>query len=192
MIDARIFRKINKIEINIIANSVRKISTKLLPVLDTLNRFLYILINKSPSEKIFPKIYLITNEQQKVIKESNITNKIYSAGLYFGFIKKGDFYFSIEASEHLYKSGIFTDFKLLIIDNGGEKSILYGNNILKKMVIKHPINLKKKDFLIVLNEVHEIIGLGLSHVSSELILSLKPNDIFAINVSDKGQYLRAQ
>jgi len=192
MNDTRIFRNINKIEINIIANSARKISTKLLPVLDTLNRFLYILINKSPTEKIFPKIYLITNEQQEVIEEGNITNKIYSAGLYFGFIKKGDFYFSIEASEHLYKSGIFTDFKRLSINDSGEKSILYGNNILKKMVITPPINLKKKDFLLVQNEFHEIIGLGYSQARSELILSLKPNDIFAINISDKGQYLRKE
>ncbi len=104
MNDTRIFRNINKIEINIIANSARKISTKLLPVLDILNRFLYILINKSPTEKIFPKIFLITNEQQKVIEEGNITNKIYSAGLYFGFIKKGDFYFSIEGICSLFDS----------------------------------------------------------------------------------------
>jgi len=159
-------------------------------IFDSLNELLYILINNSTTKKDYPSIYLITDKQQKLIDEFNVLNRIYAAGLYFGFLKKGDFYFSIEGVEYIYNNGIFTDFKLLQLTESGEKSFLYGNNILKMMVSKSPTNLKKKDFLLLLNEFEEIIGLGISRVNNETILNLKPKDIFAGNISDKGQYLR--
>lgn len=190
MNNERIFRNINNIESDLIATSFNIISAKLSPVLDKLKNFLYISINKSTTEVSYPSVYLITNEQKKVIDESNISDRIYTAGLYFGFIKKGVFYFSIEGVEHLLKSGIFTDFKRLWINESGEKSFLYGNNILKKMVIKSPPNLKEKDLLIILTKFDELIGLGLSRVDNEKIMHLKPNDIVSINLSDKGKYLR--
>ncbi len=190
MNNERIFRNINNIESDLIATSFNIISAKLSPVLDKLKNFLYISINKSTTEVSYPSVYLITKEQKRVIDESNISDRIYTAGLYFGFIKKGVFYFSIEGVEHLLKSGIFTDFKRLWINESGEKSFLYGNNILKKMVIKSPPNLKEKDLLIILTKFDELIGLGLSRVDNEKIMHLKPNDIVSINLSDKGKYLR--
>ena len=190
MNDTRIFRKINNIEIDLIATSFNIISAKLSPILDKLKCLLYISINKSTTEKSYPSIHLLTNEQRKTIDGSNIINRIYTAGLYFGFIKRGDFYFSIEGVEYLYKSGIYADFTQLNLNESGEKSFLYGNNILKKMVIKSPTNLKEKDFLIILNKFEEVIGLGLSRANNEKIAHLKPNNIIAINLNDKGQYLR--
>ena len=190
MNNERIFRNINNIEKDLIATSFNIISAKLSPVFDKIKSLLYISINISTSEKAYPSIYLITNEQQKIIDESNIIYGIYTAGLYFGLIKRGIFYFSIEGAEYLYKSGIYTDFKQLILNESGEKSFLYGNNILKKMVTKSPTNLKEKDFLIILNKFDEIIGLGLSRTNNEKMVHLKPKNIIAINLSDKGQYLR--
>ena len=190
MNDTRIFRKINTVETKIIANSINTISTGLSPILDNLKNLLYILINKSTTEKDYPSIYLITNEQQKIVDEKNIINQIYAAGLYFGFIKKGDFYFSLEGVEYIYKNGIFTNFKHLFLNASGEKSFLYGNNILKKMVRKSPNSLKEKDFLLILNKFDETIGIGISRVNNDTISNLKPNNVFAINISDKGQYLR--
>ncbi len=192
MNDATSFRQINNIELQIIITSFIKISAKFLDILDNLKSKLYTSIKSSTNTKNYLSIHLLTNEQQNLLNEINVRNKIYATGVFFGLIKKGEFLISIEGVEFLYISNHFTDFKKLILNVSGEKSILYGNNILKKMVIKHPTDLKKKDFLLVLNEFHEIIGLGLSQASSELSLSLKPNDIFALNVSDKGQYLRNQ
>lgn len=190
MKETRIFRRINAIETKIIVNSINTISTELLPILDNLKELLYILINKSTTEKDYPSIYLITDKHQKVMDESDILNRIYVAGLYFGFIKRGEFYFSIESMEYLYKNGIFTDFKLLHLNETGEKSFLYRNSILQRMVRKSPNNLEEKDFLLILNKFDEIVGLGISRVNNETISNLKPSDVFAINISDKGQYLR--
>jgi len=190
MNETRIFRRINAVETKIIANSINTISTELSLIFDSLNELLYILINNSTTKKDYPSIYLITDKQQKLIDESNLLNRIYAAGLYFGFLKKGDFYFSIEGVEYIYNNGIFTDFKQLQLTESGEKSFLYGNNILKKMVRKSPDNLKEKDFLLILNKIDEIVGLGISRANNNTISNLKPSDVFAINIKDKGQYLR--
>jgi len=190
MNETRIFRRINTIETKFIINSIKTISTELLPIFDSLKELLYILINKSTTKNDYPSIYLITDKLQKILNNINFLNRIYDAGLYFGFIKRGEFYFSIEGVEYLYKNGIFTNFKLLHLNGNGEKSFLYGNNILKKMVRKSPNNLKKEDFLLILNNFDEIIGLGISRVNNEILSNLKPSDVFAINIEDKGQYLR--
>jgi len=58
------------------------------------------------------------------------------------------------------------------------------------MVRKSPNTLKKEDFLLVLNDFDEIIGLGISRINNETLSNLKPSDVFAINIKDKGQYLR--
>ena len=190
MTNTRTFRKINITETSMITTTFNAVSLDLSPILEDIKNLLYILINNSTTQKDYPSIYLITDEQQKLINENNIINRIYAAGLYLGFLKKGIFYFSIEGVEYLYKNGIFTDFKQLHLTKGGEKAFLYGNNILKKMVRKSPTNLKEKDFLLVLNENDEIVGLGISRVNNETISKLKPNDVYAINISDKGLYLR--
>lgn len=190
MSETRIFRRINTIETKFIINSIKTISTELLPIFDSLKELLYILINNSTIEKDYPSIYLITDKLQKILNNVNFLNRIYDAGLYFGFIKRGEFYFSIEGVEYLYKNGIFTKFKLVNLNANGEKSFLYGNSILKKMVRKSPDTLEKEDFLLILNSFNEIIGLGISRVNNEILLNLKPSDVFAINIKDKGEYLR--
>ena len=190
MSETRIFRRINTIETKFIINSIKTISTELLPIFDSLKELLYILINNSTIEKDYPSIYLITDKLQKILNNVNFLNRIYDAGLYFGFIKRGEFYFSIEGVEYLYKNGIFTKFKLVNLNANGEKSFLYGNSILKKMVRKSPDTLEKEDFLLILNSFNEIIGLGISRVNNEILLNLKPSDVFAINIKDKGHYLR--
>ena len=62
--------------------------------------------------------------------------------------------------------------------------------ILKSMIVKTPNNLKENSFLLVFNNLDEIIGIALSHINAKNIQSLKPKDTIAINLSDKGFYLR--
>ncbi len=190
MNETRFFRNINTIELNIIFLSFHDISAKLSPILENLKKFLYISIDKATTEKKFPHIYLITKDLQKIIDESNIRSKIFTAGLYFGFIKKGNFYFSIEGVEYLYNQNIFSEFQRIQVNESGEKSILYGNNILKNMIVKAPENLKEKGFLLIFNNNNEIIAIAQSHINSRRMMNLKAKDIIAINLSDKGLYLR--
>ena len=121
-----------------------------------------------------------------------INNKIivHSVGIFFGFIKKSIFFLSLEGAEFLYENKIFSESQQLILNKKGEKSFLYGNNISKKMVDKIPKNLKNRDFLLVLNDVNEILGIGRSQCDHQIIQTLNSEDTIAINLSDKGYYLR--
>ncbi len=190
MDDPKNFRKINEIERNIIFTSLSDISSKLLPIMDNIGNFLYISLKKLTKQNHYPDIYLISNELFKAIEKVNETDKVVFGGLYFGFIKKGRLYLSLEGVEFLYNSGIFSEFRRLYVNENGEKSILYGNNILKNMMVKAPSNLKEKDFLLVFNELNEIIAIAQSQVEYNSIQKIKPQDIIAINLRDKGFYLR--
>ncbi|MFX1303746.1 MAG: NIP7 N-terminal domain-related protein [Promethearchaeota archaeon] len=183
------FRQINEIEKEIMITSLSKISSEFSQIIENYRTFLYISIERAVSKNKFPNIFLISKDQVRLLHSLN-NNKIISAGLYFGFIKKGNFYLSLEGAEFLYKQDIFSDFKRLYINEKGEKSILYGNNILKKMVIKPPSNLQKQDFLLVFNEIDEIIAIAQSKVENIKFKQLKSNEIIAVNLSDKGLYLR--
>jgi len=190
MIDSKNLRKINVIEKNIIFKSVSDISSNFLPIMESFRNFLYISLGELTEEKKYPNIYLISDELIKAVEGVNEKYDVVFVGLYFGFIKKGRFYLSLEGAEFLHKNNIISDFKKLYVNKKGEKSILYGNNILKNMIIKSPSNLKKDDFLVIFNELKEIIALGRSFIDNENIQNLKPNENIAINLTDKGLYLR--
>ncbi len=191
MVDPQNFRKINNIERDIIFTSISDISSKILPIIENLEKSLYISLEKIIKKKYYPKIYLISNDLFKAIESVNEGYNIISGGLYFGFIKKGKFYLSLECAEFLYKNDIFSEFKKLYINKDGEKSILYGNNILKNMIINSSSNLHKNDFLLIFNDLNEIIALGRSLFDNESIQNRKPKDIVVINLADKGRYLRS-
>jgi ribosome biogenesis protein Nip4 len=53
-----------------------------------------------------------------------------------------------------------------------------------------PQNLKNKDFLLVFNNLSEIIGISQSRCDSQIIQTLNSKDIIATNLNDKGIYLR--
>ena len=189
MSDIVSFRQINEIEKEIIITSLSNISSEFSQIIENFRALLYISIGRAVYKNQFPNIFLISKDQDKLLHSLN-NNKIISAGLYFGFIKKGNFFLSLESAEFLYKHDIFSDFKRFYVNEKGEKSILYGNNILKNMVIKPPSNLQKQDFLLVFNEIDEIIAIAQSKVENINLQQLKSNDIVAINLNDKGLYLR--
>ena len=190
MIESSIFRKINKIESEIISESLGKISIKFLKFLEESKKKLYISIIDSNRKAQYPKIYFVSDDLLGIIDLNEFKDKIYSISLFFGFIKKSIFYLSLEGAEFLYKQGIFTNFNFIYLNRKGEKSVLYGNHILKKMVAKTPTKLEQGDFILFLNDEDEILAIGQSKVDINTLQNAKPNDIIAFNLSDKGIYLR--
>jgi len=190
MRDLKTFRLVNKIEITMIYNSLIKISPNILSFFEKTDYRLSISLNDLEAKSKFPSIFLISEKQgillEKVLKDVIVR----SAGVYFGFIKKGNFFLSLEGLEFLYKSNLFSDLKRINVNDKGEKSILYGNNILRNMIIKIPTNTKQKDILVVLNKFDEVIAIAQSKHDHQNIQQLKPKDIIAINLNDKGYYLR--
>jgi len=190
MTESSNFREINDIESKIISKSLFNISPNILEFLKRSEKKLYISLRKSDLKTNYPFLYLISNTFQEDINLIENKSNIYSAGLYFGFIKKGDFYLSLEGAEFLYRQGTGSGIKRIYVNKKGEKSILYGNNILKNMVIKTSSNLQKGDLLLIFNELNEILAIAQSKYESKNLQQLKPKDIIAFNLSDKGIYLR--
>lgn len=190
MIESLNFRQINEIEKEIIIQSLSKISPNIIQFIIRSKNMLYISLKKANSKTNYPSIYLASNYFQEEIDLIEFNDKIYSVGLYFGFIKRGRFYISLEGAEFLYKKGILSDIGFIYVNKKGEKSILYGNDVLKDMVSKTPSNLQKGDLLIIFNDMNEILAIAQSKVERESLKQLKPKNVIAINLSDKGIYLR--
>jgi len=190
MIESSNFRQINEIEKEIIIQSLSKISPNIIQFIIKSKNLLYISLKKWDSKSIYPSVYLTSNYFQEEIDLIEFNDKIYSVGLYFGFIKRGRFYISLEGAEFLYKKGILSEIKFIYVNKKGEKSILYGNDILKDMVTKTPSNLQKGDLLIIFNDMNEILAIAYSKVENKILQQLKSNNVVASNLSDKGIYLR--
>ncbi len=190
MRDLKTFRLVNKIETTMIYDSLTKISPDLLPFFKKNNYRLYISLNKLEAESKFPLIFLISENQSIILEKVLKAVIVRSAGVYFGFIKKGIFFLSLEGVEFFHNHDKIPKSKQVIVNKEGEKSILYGNNILKKMVKTMPLELKKNDFLVVFNQNKEIIAIAKSMIDYKSYQNLDSNKIAALNLVDKGYYLR--
>lgn len=190
MIDTKKFREINETEKGIITDSVLKISTKILSVLKKIDYKIYIALVNKTSKNNYPSIFLIPNNLTKNLVKFQQDISVNFVGLYFGFIKKGEFYLSLEGAEFLLKSGCFSKNQELYVNRSGEKSILYGNRISKSMIDKIPTGLQKNAFLLVFNLTNELIAIAKSQVNYVTYENLNLKDPIAINLVDKGYYLR--
>ena len=187
MKDLNEFRVINKTEKQYIQKTL---SSKIIENLRNLGYLIYISINNLNSEKGFPSLYLISRKLTDLIDSVSSMNIISSAGLYFGFIKRGLFYLSIEGAEFIFNQNLFSKDKYLYVSKKGEKSVLYGNKIKKHMITKIPPNLEKQNLLLVFNDSNELISLARSQIFNRDYQDLKSNDVVAMNLIDKGYYLR--
>jgi len=190
MKDLKEFRMINEREQQFILNSISSFSSKILDNLKGLDYILWIHLGNSHSKNSFPEIYLIPISVANKIKNIKNVNSIKSAGLYFGFVKMGQFFLSLEGAEFLFNKRLYTENQILYVSSKGEKSILYGNSILKHMCLKIPLKIEKNSILIVLNESDEILSLAKSQITYEDYQNFTSKDKVAINLIDKGYYLR--
>lgn len=186
------FRIINEKEKKIIFTSLKNLSPNLLPILKKIEENLFLsLINIASKERVL-KIFLIFNDLKKILTKVNSFTIPCSAGIYFGFIKKGKFLISLEGAEYLYKQDNSIEFHQLILNQAGEKSILYGNHILKNMILPIISQFNVNDILLLFNSNKEFIAIAQARVNSEAIQNLPPKEIIALNIIDKGYYLRKE
>jgi len=190
MRDLNIFRLLNKIEKSIINNSLLKLSSEVLPYFKKKDYRFYIFINDEQAESKFPLIYLVSYENSNILEERLKNENINTAGIYFGFIKKGIFHLSLEGAEFLHYHQILPNSNKITISEKGEKSILYGNDILKSVITMIPPELKKNNLLAVFNQKNEIIAIARVTIDSSSFQNLKLNQKVAQNLVDKGYYLR--
>lgn len=190
MNDIITFRRINEFEWKMINSSLSTISKKIILYLKENKVDLFIRFNKINSMSIYPFIYLVPEELIDILSEIPKTLNILNSGLYFGMLRKGNFSLSLEGAEFLLAHECFTDENKLYVNDKGEKSILYGNHILRKYASKFSPILYKDQFLLILNEFHELIAIAKAKVNFQEIKQLKADDIMALCLIDKGYYMR--
>lgn len=190
MKDSKNIRPVNDLEKKIIINSLSQMSHKFISLLE--ENIYTLLIGLTPSKLKNKRlsVYLIKNYHKSLKDFMKYISEIYSIGLYFGFIKRGTFFLSLEGSEFLYKNDYIPDKNQIIVNTEGEKSILYGNNILKKMILNFSKKLKKNEIIFVLNELKELIAIAFTKIDAKIFHKLESDDLFAQNLIDKGYYLR--
>ena len=190
MKDEKTFRRINETEQGMIHASIGKISDIAISALAESNHELFISESASRERYFFPLIYLVPNNLSELLDCSK--SSLYSGGLYFGFIKKGRFLISLEGALFLHELECFSVEQQIHVNKEGEKSVLYGNKITKKMILKVHPNLIKNKFILIFNILSELIAIGQSQVEGSLIQNLNKNSVIALNLVDKGYYLRKQ
>ncbi len=184
------FRIINDTEKKIIINSLSRMSPDILTIFERNNYMLFIGLNEKVLTNNYPIIFLVPTYLKNTVDIIREKERIVSAGIYFGFLKKNQFRLSLEGAEFLLNLNLFPENHLAIVDNEGEKAILYGNHLIAKMIIKISNEVKKNDFLLVFNHSNELICIARSQVDFEEFKNLKANEIVAFNLIDKGYYLR--
>lgn len=178
----------SKSELAIISQSVSEISDNILSNISK-EKMMFVIDTNEGNRN--PNIFLISKYLTETLKIISKKDQIYSGGLYFGFFKGGKLLISLEGAEFLYKKGIFLKESILIVNDDAEKAILYGNKISKKMLLEFP-KISRKQLYIVLNSRNEVIALAKLLIDLTNLEKLKPTDIIAINLVDKGYYLRKE
>jgi len=181
-------RQANNFEKKIIIKSLSQISPKF--KLDEGQFDTYVFLNdKSKNKQLL--VYLTLQKFSDLNKLMNSTS-IHSLGLYFGFIRKSNFFLSLEGADYLYKSDYIPKKNQLIVNEEGEKAILYGNNVIKKMIALFSMELIINSIVVILNKSKELLALGITKVEGIRFNSSKLEDVIAINLVDKGYYLRKE
>ncbi|TXT65816.1 MAG: hypothetical protein BAJALOKI1v1_380024 [Promethearchaeota archaeon] len=194
MKNLNVFRKVNETEKKIIGSSLHAISSQLARFFDIHALHLYIKIIKSSQKFQYPKLFFLSNELIQFLKRFPKKKEISSCGTYIGFIKKGELKISLEGIEYFYINhpSFFSAHQFLIITAEGEKSFLYGNNIRLKMIQTRSSSSKRGDFMLVLNQAKELLGIAVMNKDycPDLMNQLNKEETMAITLQDKGYYLR--
>jgi len=183
------FRPINPYERNIIERAIRKFSSNLFGKL-TKDYCFYINFNFIWKKESYPSLYLLSSKQEQFIKQIRVLNHIYSAGLYIGFIKKGNLLLSLEFVEFIEESKYLKKVKSIVVNKSGERSVLYGNDITYRMISSISEDIEKEDEVLIYNLQHELLALGKFILENEESSLQKQQNKIIFNIIDKGYYLR--
>ena len=180
------FRNLENREFEIVQVALNQISLKLSLYLEARRSLLYF----APKYNYKSPIYLITNSLKNNLKHFESNLKINSAGTHLGFMENSNFFLSLEGAEFFLSENLIPDQRLVSVSKEGEKSILYGNPIEKKMILNIDTSLKRDSIVLILNQSSELISLG--HLEADLrnFDAMNERAIVAKNLIDKGYYLR--
>lgn len=185
-----IFRKANENEKKIVKNSLNNISNKIWEYILKEKYEIYIRISESKQNKTSFELFLIPQQIEPVTNKIKNLATIKFSGIPLGFIKNKRLYLSLEAAELFFNLHKIDSRNLLILNENGEKSVLYGNPIKKGMILEISSEIQVNNIIFLIDKNQEFLGLGLSKINYEDYRQFENEDEIALNLVDKGSYLR--
>ena len=131
-------------------------------------------------------VYLVPLDWIAEIEQGFGSFELYSLGLFFGEVIKGEFQLSISI---LHRLAPLTS-NHIIISGVGAEAFTYGKSILKESIREVSEGLKKGQQVVVLNEHQDCLGLATMSVDSNRVARMRPDDLVAKNLADIGLYYR--
>ncbi|MCP4761282.1 MAG: hypothetical protein GY870_05840 [archaeon] len=130
-------------------------------------------------------VFLVRHQDAKFLNNIKDKRAIEHSGIFFGYIKKGDFQLSLEGAEFLIlevNNRVDIKLKKITLNEAGAKSFLYGNSLKPFFFAKSPELLNKKDLIFVNNPNEVFIGIG--------FIFKRDENVELRNLVDYGYYLR--
>ena len=186
MMNPKNLRNLNMNEFKVIQAYLIQISPNISLYLEDRKTLLYIISTQDNKSLV----YLITNSLKENLHHLKSTLKVTSAGTYLGFMENNKFFISLEGAEFFLSEKLIPNQILLEVNKEGEKSILYGNPVEKKMISHIDPSLKKDSIVLILNQFSELISLGYLRVDLSTLDGMNEREIVIKNLIDKGYYLR--
>lgn len=185
-----IFRKANENEKKIVKDSLYHISNKIWKYILEEKYEIYIKISESKQNKNTLELFLIPQQLEPEINKIKKLVAIKFSGIPLGFIKNKRLFLSLEAAELFFNLHKIDPRNILILNEKGEKSVLYGNPIKKAMILNISSEIRTNKMVFLINKNQEFLGLGLLKINYENFRKLNNKDNVALNLVDKGSYLR--
>lgn len=188
------FRPLNEYENKMVFKELSQISPKVSEVFKEMKNSFFIKPKSNLDINKFPLVFFINEETKKVIRNIRSKGNIESGGIYFGFIKEGKFFMSLEAAEFFFHLNLFKNSQKIVLTEQGEKAVLYGNDLKKSMIQRYPKELKKEEYTILVNQNGEFCALAVSKFNGYDIQEIlnSSDKLIAKNLVDKGYYLRKE
>ncbi len=162
------FREPNRKELKIIRNALRYFGSE-----DFLETHV-ILIREGEKKEVFA----VSEELPELVK------KFDAAGVKIGEVGRR-FRFSLEGSFWLVKKPR----KIVVVNEKGEMLFLYGRDIFASSVVK-AAGFGENEVVFVYNTMGDIIGIGRSRFSAEMLREVSQDRVFVENLVDRGEYIR--
>lgn len=147
-------------------------------------------INKKESTNIINsfiiyEVYLCANKRQS---EITIDIQPFSSGINIGIIKKNSkkFIFNLNFAEIILSNRKDLDFPFVCVNKKAENLVVYGRDIMGKAIESYYKKIKENEILLILNSQKELLGIGRSRYTQNLIL--QSDKITVDNLQDIGTF----
>lgn len=140
-------------------------------------------ISNSEKNDKTKEVYIYSNENQNEIIKKFMPVSI---GLKIGIIQNKKFFPSLNFAEMVVDHNKNMHYPYIIVNDKAANLVLYGRDVMGKSLLSFFNGIIENQLLIILNVEKEVIGIGRSRFSAELMS--QPNIITVDNVQDIGTY----